>query len=76
MYEKGSVQRGSRQQQTRKDEDHMKKFLSLLLALTMVLSLVVVPARAADGDEGHNCSRIFKYCTRSKYFCAGYSSYY
>lgn len=41
----------SRQQQTRKDEDHMKKFLSLLLALTMVLSLVVVPARAADVDE-------------------------
>lgn len=41
----------SRQQQTRKDEDHMKKFLSLLLALTMVLSLVVVPARAAGGDE-------------------------
>lgn len=39
----------SRQQQTRKDEDHMKKFLSLLLALTMVLSLVVVPARA-DGE--------------------------
>ena len=36
----------SRQQQTRKDEDHMKKFLSLLLALTLVLSLVVVPARA------------------------------
>ena len=29
----------------------MKKFLSLLLALTMVLSLVVVPARAAAGDE-------------------------
>lgn len=29
----------------------MKKFLSLLLALTMVLSLVVVPARAADVDE-------------------------
>lgn len=29
----------------------MKKFLSLLLALTLVLSLVVVPARAADGDE-------------------------
>lgn len=28
----------------------MKKFLSLLLALTMVLSLVVVPARA-DGVE-------------------------
>lgn len=29
----------------------MKKFLSLLLALTLVLSLVVVPARAADGDK-------------------------
>lgn len=28
----------------------MKKFLSLLLALTLVLSLVVVPARAADGE--------------------------
>lgn len=28
----------------------MKKFLSLLLALTLVLSLVVVPARAAGGD--------------------------
>lgn len=28
----------------------MKKFLSLLLALTLVLSLVVVPARAADGS--------------------------
>lgn len=40
----------SRQQQTRKDEDHMKKFLSLLLALTLVLSLVVVPARATTGD--------------------------
>lgn len=26
----------------------MKKFLSLLLALTLVLSLVVVPARATD----------------------------
>ena len=39
----------SRQQQTRKDEDHMKKILSLLLALTLVLSLVVVPARA-DAD--------------------------
>ena len=29
----------------------MKKFLSLLLALTMVLSLVVVPARAADENS-------------------------
>lgn len=31
----------------RKDENHMKKFLSLLLTLTMVMSLAVVPARAA-----------------------------
>ena len=30
----------------------MKKFLSLLLALTLVLSLVVVPARAANPSEG------------------------
>ena len=30
----------------------MKKFLSLLLALTMVLSLTVLPARAADGITG------------------------
>ena len=36
----------------RKDEDHMKKFLSLLLALTMVLSLTVVPARANDSSSG------------------------
>ena len=28
----------------------MKKFLSLLLAMTMVMSLIVLPARAADGD--------------------------
>ncbi|RHU68630.1 S-layer homology domain-containing protein [Ruminococcaceae bacterium TF06-43] len=42
----------SRQQQTRKDEDHMKKFLSLLLALTLVLSLVVVPARAEGVEVG------------------------
>ena len=32
----------------------MKKFLSLLLALTLVLSLVVVPARAADTLGGAN----------------------
>ena len=31
----------------------MKKFLSSLLALTMILSLVVVPARAAD-DDGYS----------------------
>lgn len=29
----------------------MKKFLSSLLALTMILSLVIVPANAADGDD-------------------------
>lgn len=29
----------------------MKKFLSLLLAMTMVMSLIVLPARADDGDE-------------------------
>ena len=29
----------------------MKKFLSLLLALTMVMSLVIVPARAHDGPS-------------------------
>ena len=33
----------------RKDENHMKKFLSLLLTLTMVMSLVVLPARADNG---------------------------
>ena len=31
----------------------MKKFLSSLLALTMILSLVIVPARAAD-DDGYS----------------------
>ena len=30
----------------------MKKFLSLLLAMTMVMSLIVLPARAADGITG------------------------
>lgn len=30
----------------------MKKFLSSLLALTMILSLVIVPANAATGDTG------------------------
>lgn len=29
----------------------MKKFLSSLLALTMILSLVIVPANAAVGDD-------------------------
>lgn len=36
----------------------MKKFLSLLLALTLVLSLVVVPARAHDAD-GYSASGNF-----------------
>ena len=35
----------------------MKKFLSLLLALTMVLSLVVVPARAHDGEVTLNAGK-------------------
>lgn len=35
----------------------MKKFLSLLLALTLVLSLVVVPARAHDGEVTLNAEK-------------------
>lgn len=35
----------------------MKKFLSLLLALTLVLSLVVVPARADDGEVTLNAGK-------------------
>lgn len=35
----------------------MKKFLSLLLALTLVLSLVVVPARAHDGEVTLNAGK-------------------
>lgn len=38
----------------------MKKFLSLLLALTMVLSLTVVPARAADASLSQTSAEISK----------------
>lgn len=38
----------------------MKKFLSLLLALTLVLSLVVVPARAADASLSQTSAEISK----------------
>ena len=50
MYEKGSVRAepGSKQQERMKKI--MKKFLSSLLALTMILSLVIVPANATDND--------------------------
>ena len=54
MYEKGSVRaepgsktRSNKQERMKKI---MKKFLSSLLALTMILSLVIVPANAAAGD--------------------------
>ena len=48
MYEKGSVRAGPRSKQQERMKKIMKKFLSSLLALTMIFSLVVVPARAAD----------------------------
>ena len=50
MYEKGSVRAGPIKK--RKDEDHMKKFLSLLLAMTMVMSLIVLPARSEGELQG------------------------
>lgn len=50
MYEKGSVRAEPRSKQQERMKKIMKKFLSSLLALTMILSLVVVPARAADTD--------------------------
>ncbi len=48
MYEKGSVRAEPRSKQQERMKKIMKKFLSSLLALTMIFSLVVVPARAAD----------------------------
>ena len=48
MYEKGSVRAGPRSKQQERMKKIMKKFLSSLLALTMILSLVIVPANAAD----------------------------
>ena len=50
MYEKGSVRAGPRSKQQERMKKIMKKFLSSLLALTMILSLVIVPANAADTD--------------------------
>ena len=50
MYEKGSVRAEPRSKQQERMKKIMKKFLSSLLALTMILSLVIVPANAADGD--------------------------
>lgn len=54
MYEKGSVRAGPRSKQQERMKKIMKKFLSSLLALTMILSLVIVPANAAttDGASG------------------------
>lgn len=54
MYEKGSVRAGPRSQKQERMKKIMKKFLSSLLALTMILSLVIVPANAAttDGASG------------------------
>ena len=46
MYEKGSVRAGPRSKQQERMKKIMKKFLSSLLALTMILSLVIVPAQA------------------------------
>lgn len=51
MYEKGSVRAGPRSKQQERMKKIMKKFLSSLLALTMILSLVIVPANAAVGDD-------------------------
>lgn len=51
MYEKGSVRAGPRSKQQERMKKIMKKFLSSLLALTMILSLVIVPANAANEDK-------------------------
>lgn len=53
MYEKGSVRAGPRSKQQERMKKIMKKFLSSLLALTMILSLVIVPANATD-DPGYS----------------------
>lgn len=53
MYEKGSVRAGPRSKQQERMKKIMKKFLSSLLALTMILSLVIVPANAAS-DSGYS----------------------
>ena len=51
MYEKGSVRAEPRSKQQERMKKTMKKFLSSLLALTMILSLVVVPANATTTDS-------------------------
>lgn len=51
MYEKGSVRAGPRSKQQERMKKIMKKFLSSLLALTMILSLVIVPANATDASS-------------------------
>ncbi len=50
VYEKGSVRAEPRSNKQERMKKIMKKFLSSLLALTMILSLVIVPANAADDD--------------------------
>lgn len=52
MYEKGSVRAGPRSKQQERMKKIMKKFLSSLLAMTMILSLVIVPANAANEITG------------------------
>ena len=52
MYEKGSVRAEPRSNKQERMKKIMKKFLSSLLALTMILSLVIVPARATDTISG------------------------
>lgn len=52
MYENGSVRAGPRSQKQERMKKIMKKFLSSLLALTMILSLVIVPAQAHETPQG------------------------
>lgn len=54
MYEKGSVRAEPRSNKQERMKKIMKKFLSSLLALTMILSLVIVPARATDTISGNS----------------------
>lgn len=54
MYEKGSVRAEPRSNKQERMKKIMKKFLSSLLALTMILSLVIVPARATDTISGES----------------------
>lgn len=58
MYEKGSVRAEPRLKQQERMKKIMKKFLSSLLALTMILSLVIVPAQAdtVTSDDGYSIS--------------------